>query len=165
MEFLDRVFDAIMKVYLFMAKLFLVAMVLIIGVQVFFRYVLNRSISWSEELSMLLMVMFGFVSIAIGVQKGLHLNISLFYDRFSPIVRNVCDKIVETVMTGVGLVMVFYGTRLIESTSHAPMPATGLPAAMLYCIVPLTGLLIAYYSFSDLLGHHHRAEQKEGLVV
>lgn len=165
MKFLDRVFDAIMKAYLVMAKLFLVAMVLIIGVQVFFRYVLNRSLSWSEELSMLLMVMFGFVSIAIGVQKGLHLNISLFYDRFPKPVRKICDKIVEAVMLGVGVVMVVYGIRLIGSTMHAPMPATGLPAAMLYCIVPLTGVLIAYYSFSDLIGHLHRAEQKERLVV
>lgn len=165
MVFLDRVFDLIMKIYLFMAKLFLVAMVLIIGVQVFFRYVLNRSISWSEEFSMLLMVMFGFISIAIGVQKGLHLNISLFYDRFPLKIQKVCDKIVDFSVMGIGIVMVVYGIRLIGSTMHAPMPATGLPAATLYCIVPLTGLLVSYYSFSDLIGHKHRGEQKEGLIV
>jgi len=165
MAFLDRVFDKIMEIYLFMAKLFLIAMVLIIGVQVFFRYVLNQSISWSEEISMLLMVMFGFISIAIGVQKGLHLNISLFYDRFPSSLKFVCDKFVDSTIMGVGLVMVVYGILLIKSTMHAPMPATGLPAATLYCIVPLTGLLIFYYSFSDLIGHQHRKEQKEGLIV
>jgi TRAP-type C4-dicarboxylate transport system permease small subunit len=165
MAFLDRVFDMIMKIYLFMAKLFLLAMVIIICIQVFFRYVLNQSISWSEEISMLLMVMFGFISIAIGVQKGLHLNISLFYDRFSPLVKKICDKIVDFTVMGVGLVMVVYGILLIKSTMHAPMPASGLPAATLYCIVPLTGLLIFYYSFSDLIGHFHRKEQKEGLIV
>jgi TRAP-type C4-dicarboxylate transport system permease small subunit len=165
MAFLDRVFDLIMKIYLFMAKIFLLAMVVIIGIQVFFRYVLNQSISWSEEISMLLMVMFGFISIAIGVQKGLHLNISLFYDRFPPRMQKICDKIVDSTVMGVGFVMVIYGVRLIGSTMHAPMPATGLPAATLYCIVPLTGLLVFYYSFSDLIGHHHRKEQKEGLIV
>lgn len=165
MAFLDRVFDMIMKIYLIMAKFFLVAMVLIIGVQVFFRYILNRSISWSEEISMLLMVMFGFISIAIGVQKGLHLNISLFYDRFPPVVKIVCDKIVDFVVMGIGLIMLYYGILLIQSTMHAPMAASGLPAATLYGIVPLSGLLIFYYSFSDLIGHRHREEQKEGIVV
>jgi TRAP-type C4-dicarboxylate transport system permease small subunit len=109
--------------------------------------------------------MFGFISIAIGVQKGLHLNISLFYDRFPPYIQKICDKIVDFTVMGVGFVMVIYGVRLISSTMHAPMPATGLPAATLYCIVPLTGLLVFYYSFSDLIDHHHRKEQKEGLIV
>lgn len=163
MKFLDRIFDFIMKIYLILAKVFLIIMVSIICVQVFFRYVLNNSIPWSEELSQLLMVTFGFISIAIGVQKGLHLSISLFYDKFPPLVRKIFTIIVNISIMCVGIVMVVYGFSLIENTSHAPMPATRLPASTRYLIVPISGLLIAYYAFGDLINHHQRKTDKEGL--
>lgn len=164
MDFLDRIFDIIMSIFLFIAKLFLLIMVIIICIQVFFRYVLNQSITWSEEFSLLLMVMFGFISIAIGVQKGLHLNISIFYELFPPVIQKIFDKIVNLLVMGVGVVMAIFGVPLIESTSHAPMPATRLPAATLYLIIPITGILIAYYAFGDLIGHHRRLKDKEGLT-
>ena len=164
MDFLDRIFDFIMKIYQFLAKFFLLTMVIVICVQVFFRYILNRSISWSEEFSLLLMVIFGFISIAIGVQKGLHLSISLFYNMFPPLVQKIFDKIVNALVMGVGIVMIIFGIPLIESTSHAPMPATKLPAATVYFIIPLTGLLIAYYAFGDLIGHHRLPTEKGDLA-
>jgi TRAP-type C4-dicarboxylate transport system permease small subunit len=153
-----------MKIYQFLAKFFLVTMVTVICIQVFFRYILDKSISWSEEFSLLLMVIFGFISIAIGVQKGLHLSISLFYNLFPPLVQKIFDKIVNFLVMSVGLIMVIFGIPLIESTSHAPMPATRLPAATVYYIIPLTGLLIAYYAFGDLIGHHRYTTDKGELA-
>ena len=164
MNFLDRIFDFIMSIYLILAKFFLLIMVSIICIQVFFRYVLNQSITWSEEVSLLLMVVFGFISMAIGVQKGIHLNISIFYKLFPKVVQKIFDGIVNLLIMGVGLVMLIFGIPLIESTSHAPMPATGLPAATLYLIIPFSGILIAYYAFGDLIGHHRRKSDKEGLA-
>jgi TRAP-type transport system small permease protein len=164
MSYLDRIFDFIMAVYLVLAKIFLLAMVLIISLQVFFRYVLNHSISWSEEIAMLLMVIFGFISIAIGVQKGLHLSISLFYNTFPSPLKTVCNKISDLAVMGCGIVMMVYGVPLIKSTMKAPIPGVNLPAASLYLIIPMTGLLITYYAFGDLIGHKRRAADKEGII-
>jgi TRAP-type C4-dicarboxylate transport system permease small subunit len=160
MKYLDKIFGLVMKIYLIIAKILLVAMVVIIGIQVFFRYVLNRSIAWSEEIAMLFMVIFGFISIAIGVERGLHLSISLFYQKFPNAMKLVVDKISNFIVMCIGGIMLFYGVPLLKSTMNSIMPGTGLPAATLYSIVPVTGLLIAYYSFAELIGHRKPVEQE-----
>ena len=44
--------------------IFLIAMTLIMGIQVFSRYVLQTSLSWSEELTRYLFIWSGFLSVS-----------------------------------------------------------------------------------------------------
>lgn len=48
----------------FILVIFLIAMTLIMGIQVFCRYVLGMSLSWSEELTRYLFIWCGFLSVS-----------------------------------------------------------------------------------------------------
>ena len=48
----------------FILVVFLIAMTLIMGIQVFCRYVLGMSLSWSEELTRYLFIWSGFLSVS-----------------------------------------------------------------------------------------------------
>lgn len=52
----------------------LVLMTLLMGLQVFSRYILNASLSWSEELTRYLFIWSGFLSISYCIKSGFPLK-------------------------------------------------------------------------------------------
>ena len=147
---ISAVFDFVYRILLEYAKVVLIAIVFIVSAQVISRKFLGTSIQWSEEVSRLLMVWMAFISMAIGIQKGLHVCIELFFNKFPKPLRLVLEKVNELLMTLVGVVMIVYGSRLIVSTSSSTLSATQWPASTLYLMIPVAGVFIAYFSMIEL---------------
>ena len=153
MKLIDRIFHSFHLFMVWAAKGMLLAMVLITAVQVFSRYVLGFSIRWSEEVPLILMVWFGFISMSIGVKKKLHISIELFFKMFPKPVQKVGYKVVDLLMMGFGLVMTYYGFNLARLTMRSTMPATKLPSGVLYSVIALAGIMITYDTLMDLVGY------------
>ena len=62
----------------FILVIFLIAMTLIMGIQVFSRYVLGMSLSWSEEITRYLFIWCGFISVSYCSKKCLSIKIEQF---------------------------------------------------------------------------------------
>ena len=60
----------------------LAAMALIMGVQVFCRYVLGASLSWSEELTRYIFIWAGFLSVSYCTKKCISIKIEQFVALF-----------------------------------------------------------------------------------
>lgn len=153
MKIVDLIFLKFHQVMVFSAKIMILAMTIITAIQVFCRYVLDFSIRWSEEVPLILMVWFGFISMAIGVKKRLHISIELFFSMFPKKVQTVVLKIVDTIILGFGIVMIYYGFTLAKFTMSSTMPATKMPTGYLYAVIALAGVMITYDTFMDLIGH------------
>lgn len=145
-------FDIIYRLLLEYSKVVLLVLVLIICAQVFSRRVLGSSIRWSEEVSLVLMVWMAFISMAIGVQRRLHIAIVVVFNRLSATAQMVVTKINLVISCGFGLVLVIYGYRLVKLTMSSTLPATQWPAATLYLMMPVSGVFIVYFTLFDLLG-------------
>lgn len=145
-------FDIIYRVLLEYAKYILVLIVIIVSTQVVCRKFLNFSFRWAEEVALLFMVWMAFISMAIGVEKNLHVAITMFYDMFPRPVRTVCSKIGDIIITALGIVLMVYGVRLVISTSSSTLPATQWPASFLYLMIPVGGLFTTYFALLNLLG-------------
>ncbi|MDK2799578.1 MAG: hypothetical protein PWP27_850 [Clostridiales bacterium] len=152
MKLLTKVFDSIHRLLVVFAKLLMVLMTVLISAQVFSRYVLDVSIMWSEEVALVMMVWFGFISLAVGVKKKLHISIQIFTDFLPDKLKRVILKFNALVVLIFGIVMMIYGVRLVNYTMTSTLPATGFPSAVLYTIVPITGILVTYDAFMDLFG-------------
>lgn len=68
-RFLDDYFEEILVIIL------LAGMSIIIGIQVFMRYVLKSSLSWSEELARYMFIWMIYIGISYGVKKDKHVKI------------------------------------------------------------------------------------------
>lgn len=143
-------FDMIYRILLEYSKIVLLVIVVIVSTQVISRKFIGVSIRWSEEVALLLMVWMAFISMAIGVEKKLHISISMFYDMFPKKLRSIFDKINYGVIFLFGVVLMYYGAKLIGSTSSSTLPATKWPACTLYLMMPVGGLFICYYTILDL---------------
>lgn len=63
-------------------------MLIVVSGQVFFRYALNLSVDWAEEVSRLSFVWSVFLAVPLGVKRGAHVGIALLTDRLSAAVQD-----------------------------------------------------------------------------
>lgn len=135
-----------------LARILVALMVIVVGVNVFMRYVLSTGIAWAEEVALLLLVWFTFIAFALGVKKKIHISLKIIPDTIPETLRIILEKLENVVTLSVGIVMIVYGRTLVQFTMRSVMPSLGLPSGYLYLIVPIAGVLITYDSFMDLLG-------------
>jgi TRAP-type transport system small permease protein len=127
-------------------------MVAIVVWQVFARYVLHSIPAWSEEIALLLMVWYGFLSIGFGFRHRLHLEISMFIDKFPVPVQKAAEKLSDLLIAGFGLLLIIEGYKFTVLTWTSTLPVTKLPTGVQYLIIPVTGVLTMLYGLIWLFG-------------
>jgi len=153
------VFDTLYTASSMLARVLLVAMVLIISVNVFMRYVLGSGLRWGEEIALVLVGWFVFLSIPMGVRKRLHISLHLWRKPI-PTLDAILRRIAATGIIVVGFVFLIYGNRLIQVAMRSIMPATRLPSGVLYMVLPLSAVLMIYEGITDLVGYETDPDRK-----
>lgn len=138
----------------------LILMTGIIGWQVFGRFVLNASPSWSEQTALILMIWYVFFAAAAGVYEGFHIRISLFEVQLSEGKARLVRRAINLLVAGVGLILLFYGVQLVWLVRDHTVPVLGISRGIAYIPIPLCGLLIAVFALNHLL-RDGSAEQNE----
>jgi TRAP-type C4-dicarboxylate transport system permease small subunit len=129
----------------------LVLMTLIIGWQVFARYVLNASPAWSETAALLLMLYYIMLAAAVGVYEGFHLGLKILLDSVSPVHRRRLEIFNNSLVTVFGVAMLVNGARLAQFTSDHIIPTLGISRAIAYWPFAASGLLIAIFALERIL--------------
>jgi len=151
-KILVRVLNAIHVALVWAASALIVGMVVIISANVFLRFAFNTGIIWSEEVALLFIVWFVFISFGLGVRQRLHITLSILpKGRIPKWLDAALDFLGEIVMLIVGAVMVVYGGKLVGFTMRSIMPATGWPAGIMYLALPFAGVSIVVESLMHLL--------------
>jgi len=129
----------------------LVLMTAIIGWQVFGRYVLNSSPSWSEQASLTLMIWYVSLAAAAGVYEGFHIRIAFLESIAPPVVRKSM-RVAGTVVVGAcGLALAIWGGKLVAATWGHVIPTLGLPRGVAYLCLPISGALIFLFAAEKAL--------------
>ncbi|NHN35783.1 TRAP transporter small permease [Pseudomaricurvus alcaniphilus] len=129
----------------------LVLMSLIIGWQVFGRYVLNASPAWSEPVALLLMLYYIMLAAAVGVYEGFHLGLRIVIDNLPPLPRCILSVINDGLVGFFGLQMFIHGTKLAGFTVDHVIPTLGISRAAAYWPFAAAGLLILIFSIERIL--------------
>ncbi|KQS75301.1 C4-dicarboxylate ABC transporter permease [Rhizobium sp. Leaf384] len=134
------------RLALYLAGLGIIVMTLIIGWQVFGRYVLNDTPSWSEPLSLHLMSWFILLGAAVGVRESVHLGLDLVHHMVSPTIQKIMDQVSLGLITLFGIAMVYYATLLAMGTWSARIPVLGWPGGVDFFPMIAGGALIALFA-------------------
>lgn len=132
------------------SKYVLLVIVGIVCADVFKRNILSGSIMWAQEIALLLIVWMCFLSMAIGAENDLHISVHMFYNRMPKTVQKVLFYFNKFVTMSVGIFVGVYGIKLVRATWRQFLPASKLPAGMLYLMMPVGGFLMAYFMLLDL---------------
>ncbi len=134
-----------------LAGLGLVAMTAIVAWQVFGRFILNSSPSWSEQAALTLMIWFVTLAAAVGVREGFHIRITAVEDMVNPAIRKAMQVLAELVVGGIGVAMLLWGGELVNRTWGHVIPSLGLSRGFAYLGLPLAGGLIALFALERIL--------------
>jgi len=146
-----KILSKIDNVIEYLCMITLVVLVCIVFTQVFTRYVLGFTPRWSEETAVILMIWLGFVTMAIGVKKASHLSISAIVDLLPKSAQKVVFYFDELAVMAFGIILFVYGKDLSSQTMNSTLPATQLPTGFLYLVLPVSGVMIIFYTIIRIL--------------
>jgi TRAP-type C4-dicarboxylate transport system permease small subunit len=150
-ERLGRILSAASTVALWLAGIGLVLMTAFVAWQVFGRYVLNRSPSWTEPGAVMLMSWFIFLGAAVGVREKYHLGFDVLLYVLPDGSKAALRTISDIAVLAFGLGMVWYGSQLVSLTWSATLPALGLPGGFDYLPVVVGGFLVCLFSLERIV--------------
>ncbi|MEH7112913.1 TRAP transporter small permease [Neobacillus niacini] len=146
MEYIKKFFKAIDSIFEKFTLVALVSLILIVTTQVMTRKLFNFVFFWSEEITLLLLAWFAFMSIAIGFREYIHLGIDSFTNLFPKSFNKVLDKIISATIFAFGFYLIVQGWEFTLLTMESTLPATKLPSSITYVAMPITGIMICGYS-------------------
>ena len=79
---LEKFGDKLARVSTAFLVMLMFVMVIITGLQVFCRYVLNSALSWPEEINVMLMAWITFVGSSIAIHNNSHMGVTFFLEKF-----------------------------------------------------------------------------------
>lgn len=148
----ERLLSGLARLALWVSGAGLTLMTIIIFWQVFSRYVLNRSPSWTESFSVLLMGWFIFLGAAVGVRERTHLGFDVLLYVLPASAKAVLRSISDLVVLAFGAGMIIYGIQLARLTWNTVMPSLALPGGVSFLPVILGGALVCLFSLERLAG-------------
>lgn len=132
----------------------LLAMTAIIAWQVFGRFVLAASPSWTEQASLVLMIWYVMFAAAAGVHEGFHIRIALLEERLGERAGPVL-RLVAAIVAVLGLVLLVYGAQLCWLVRGNTIPSLGISRAVAYIPLPVSGLLMALFALPQIVSGRH----------
>ena len=143
---MDRLADILAKI----GAVGLLAMTLVVGWQVFGRFVLESSPSWSEQTALVLMIWYVFLAAGAGVWERFHIRIEILEQRFEPETRRRLRIAIHALIALMGIALLVFGAQLVWLVRDHVIPSLGISRAFAYIPIPVTGALIALFSIGRI---------------
>ncbi|HZF27381.1 MAG TPA: TRAP transporter small permease [Steroidobacteraceae bacterium] len=129
----------------------LVGMAVVEGWQVFARYVLNDSPSWTEPVALLLMSTVMMVGAAVGTRNDAHFGFFIAVEHTPVRLRRVLLAIARLIAIAVGLMLSIWGGRLLVDGWGVPMAGAPLPQGIVFLPFCVGGALIVVFAIERLI--------------
>ncbi len=130
------------RAIVFIASLQGLAIVILIGVEVFFRYIVGRALSWPEEVVGLIFIWFTLLGVVLLTHSGEHIEFSFLLSRFGPRVGKFFAVFIQAAISLFALLMIIYGYSYASMFRFESTPAVGINALWLNLSLPVCGVLI-----------------------
>jgi TRAP-type transport system small permease protein len=108
------------------------AMVLIGFFQVFSRFVLNKTPSWSEEIQIFGHIWLIFLAIPIAYRRGAHFTVEAIRRQYSLGINRVFDLMVECLWAGFAIATAWYSYRVSLVAGRNVSPGLEIPMSYPY---------------------------------
>ena len=149
MKMTEMLFNRVCKIMeVILVSIFGLLVIDVLG-QVFSRYVLNTSFAFTEELARFSLIWLSILGAAYLNAKRQHLSMDFLYQKFSEKTRKKALFFIEICIFLFALiVMVIGGFNLVYTTLHLGQLSGTLriPLGYIYAILPISGLLIMWFS-------------------
>ena len=145
----ELVFNKVNRILEWFLILIFALLVLDVLFQVFSRYIIGTSFTWTEEFARFSLIWMTVLGAAYLNAKREHLSMDFVYEKLSPGNKRKASILIELFIFLFALVvMVVGGGNLVYTTLHLEQLSGTLriPLGYVYAIMPFSGLLIMIFS-------------------
>lgn len=155
--FLDRHLESVVIVAL------MAAMSALIGMQIFMRYVMGASLSWSEELARYLFIWMTYLGIACAVRQNAHIRVTMLTDLLPERIRLWVPVLTATIFAGFAVFVMYQGWFFVEKIFRFGQKSAslGIPMGYVY-LAPLTGFGLVTIRLAQMIVINARAALRRG---
>ena len=128
----------------------LAVLVLVISACVFWRYVLNDSLSWGEELGRYLLVWISFLGASMATYRGAHIGIGVVVDRLPAKLRRPLAMLVDVCMAAFLATLVYQGIKILPVMEVRSAPTLPIRMDVVYAVMPIAAAVMLLHVVADL---------------
>ena len=143
---MDRLYSALRAVVVGILAFYLILVLL----QVFFRYVLNESLFWAEEAVRFSMVWAVLLGSAVVARDRAHIRIDVVENMLPPHIRRRLDIVLDLLMIAFCLILIVTGLQFAGRSMMQSSPSLDFPMWAVYGAMPLGGALQVLFVLSVL---------------
>ena len=151
MHFMERISDGLNRLVYMVVCSMGIAMTLIVAIQVFFRYVLNNSLFWSEEVALLILVWLTFLGATVAYHRGAHPGMDEFIRHMPRIVQKAGAILVHLASLSLFISMITGGTQFAWFVRAQITPALHLHKWITMSVVPISGVIFTIHALAFIL--------------
>lgn len=159
----QRALDLIADIAIHIAVLALLGLVMVQGWQVFARYVINDSPSWTEPVTLLLLATAMSLGAATGVHTRRHFGFFLLAAHMKPALRRINEMVCSLVVAVLGVVIAWWAAVLLLDGLDIKAAGANLPQSINYLPLSIGGALMAVFALNQIvLATQPAVEEVEG---
>ena len=158
---LERVKKAVERLLHFMVSAAFLVLIFACVLQVFTRFVLNNSLSWTEELARYAFIWANFLGAAICTQKETHATVTAVTDLLPRRAGAATKILANVVIILVALVLIGYGFKVASAVRLQLSPALRISMALVYGAAPVCGVFVLFYAALNLAAQVTRFKGEE----
>lgn len=148
-EGVSRAFDAVAR---WVSAILVAVMTGTLLAQVFYRFVLERPLSWSEELARYTFVWLALLGASSGLRAGLHPGMDLLIARLPARARRGFGLFATLAMGWLLWVLLDHGLDLARLNMRQFSPAMRIPMGIPYAAIPVASAIMLVHLAAGLVG-------------
>jgi len=130
-----------------------ISMVIVGGMQVFNRFILNKSLSWSEEFQKFAHIWIIFLSIPLGYAKNSHIGMEMFASKLPRSIKKLLSLFIDILWGAFGIFIARYTYRIMQIARTQTSPGLDLRMDWVYAGLFIGMAYLVLVSLRRLLGH------------
>ena len=151
MRLLTRVNARIARACMYFSVAGLLVIVAIVPFQVFGRYVMNDSPTWTENLALVLILYVTLIGAAVGVRDAGHIGMESLLVLAPEAIRNRLEIVIHVLVAIFGGYMVYNGWVLGASVWPYKLPNINLSEGVRYVPLVISGALIMLFCIEHVI--------------
>lgn len=148
---ISRIFDKIVWLVYALASLLMAALVVMAGWQVWGRYVLNNSPTWTEQATLLSLLYITLPLAAVGIRENFHLAVEIVPDMLGPTTLIWQERFVLVCLGFFGFYMMTAGYELTSKTWAQSLPLIGISRGYTYLPLVISGVMTLAFVVEKLI--------------
>lgn len=151
MKCYNQVCELLCKAIIAFCSVLAVVMLCCSALQVFSRYFLGNSFTWTEESARYCFIWLDMLGVAALVYKGGHATVDLFSHKLHGNVKKVYQTLIYCAIFYVAVIIARYGLELSKITFKQTSSSLKLPMGVVYGVVPISGILIVFFVVNRII--------------